>query len=159
MIHCWHWMDCGKVLSFPQISGSAPAPAPPGTRTAAGEEPLLRAPRFLRFPKKEMKFLLTKRTRSSSSSSAGKKRSARLSAFSGGAVSPRLEAAASLSSARFRLYHILFPAGQKVKLSLPQSNFGFSFLLKMSHFHHFPIQNVHCPQKSRPEWAALSLFG
>ena len=55
--------DCGKVLGFPQFSGSAPAPAPPGTRTAAEEEPAS-ALRLVpsRSLKKEMKFLLTERT-------------------------------------------------------------------------------------------------
>ena len=53
-------MSCRKVLSFPQFSGSAPAPGPPGTRTAAEEETASALlPRSLRFLKKEMKFLLT----------------------------------------------------------------------------------------------------
>ena len=60
-------------MSFPQFSGSAPAPGPPGTRTAAEEETASALlPRSFRFLKKEMKFLLTNEKLRSSSSSAGK---------------------------------------------------------------------------------------
>ena len=65
-------LHCGKVLSFPQFSGSAPAPEPPGTRPFAEEETASALlPRSLRFLKKEMKFLLTNE-KLRSSSSAGK---------------------------------------------------------------------------------------
>ena len=112
------WKRRGVFHNFPE------APLPPDPRGRGLQRkrkplpPCCLVP--LVFLKKEMKFLLTKRRRSlNSSSSAGK--NGKASRFSGEAVSPCLEAAASLSSARFRLYHILFPAGQKVKLSLPQS--------------------------------------
>ena len=63
---------CGKVLGFPQFSGSAPAPEPPGTRPFAEEESASALlPRSFRFLKKEMKFLLTNE-KLRSSSSAGK---------------------------------------------------------------------------------------
>ena len=124
---------CGKVLSFPQFSGSAPAPEPPGTRPFAEEESASALlPRSFRFLKKEMKFLLTNEKLRSSSSSAGKNGKAPRPVFL--AVSPCLEAAASLSSARFRLYHIVFPAGQKVKLQTPPSIFMCPFLPKNALF-------------------------
>jgi hypothetical protein len=105
--------------NFPE----APLPPLPRGRGLAAEEETASAllPRSFAFLKKEMKFLLTERLRSSSSS-AGK--NGKASRFSGEAVSPCLEAAASLSSARFRLYNILFPAGQKVKLQTQLSIFN-----------------------------------
>ena len=92
------------------------------------------------FLKKEMKFLLTNEGEALAAVAApektGKPR------FSGEAVSPCLEAAASLSSARFRLYNILLPTGQKVKLSLPQSIFRCLFFFKIPYFSHFSAQNI-----------------
>ena len=124
-------LHCGKVLSFPQFSGSAPAPEPPGTRPFAEEESASALlPRSFRFLKKRNEISSHKRNKLRSSSSAGKNGKAPRPVFL--AVSPCLEAAASLSSARFRLYHILFPAGQKVKLSLPQSFFAPAALAQYS---------------------------
>ena len=123
----FHCGNCGKVTGFSTIFRKRPCPRTPGDAAFSGRGIRFRpAASFPSFSlKKEMKFLLTNEKLRSSSSSAGK--NGKASRFSGEAVSPCLEAAASLSSARFRLYHIVFPAGQKVKSSLPQS------LLKQIH--------------------------
>ena len=56
-----HKIDCGKVLSFPQFPGSAPAPATPGDAACARKRKPLPpcARRLLRFPKRN-KFLFAK---------------------------------------------------------------------------------------------------
>ena len=115
---------CGKVLSFPQFPGSAPAPAPPGTRTAAEEEPAS-SRCLVPFVSLEKKWNFFSRNElRSSSSSAGKNGKAPRSVF----LAKRYRLAWKLRR-RFRPlasdYTILcLPTGQKVKLSLPLSLFG-----------------------------------